>query len=245
MSTEPSVGGPSCTSLRYPAKIRVALELILEAHEYARDVDRDVWEFAVEIKRLLKAGLSRSDLRWLVCKGYVMHGREVTLDGDNRRRFLSTGELSFTRRTCFVLTEAGIRLARTVVVPAESSPSGLPTTYDVARADANGNGQAIAATPRWDGDRHELHVGDRLVKRFRWPASNQETVLAAFEEEGWPVKIDDPLPPQPMLDPKRRLNDTIKCLNRKQKNHVLHFRSDGTGEGVVWEFVEVDAFDGD
>ena len=34
------------------------------------------------------------------------------------------------------------------------------------------------------------------------------------------------------------LNDTIKCLNRKQKNALLHFRGDGTGEGVIWEVVE-------
>jgi hypothetical protein len=52
-----------------PAKITASLDLLLEAHEYARDVDRDVWDFAVEIKRLLKVGLSGSDLRWLACKG--------------------------------------------------------------------------------------------------------------------------------------------------------------------------------
>ena len=37
-------------------------------------------------------------------------------------------------------------------------------------------------------------------------------------------------------DPKRRLSDTIKCLNRKQANSLIHFRGDGTGEGIVWEF---------
>ena len=36
---------------------------------------------------------------------------------------------------------------------------------------------------------------------------------------------------------KRRLNDTIKCLNRGQVYRLLHFRGDGTGEGVLWEVV--------
>lgn len=46
---------------------------------------------------------------------------------------------------------------------------------------------------------------------------NQEMLLAAFQEEDRPCRIDDPLPPQPDQDARRRLSDTIKCLNRKQK----------------------------
>ena len=84
-------------------------------------------------------------------------------------------------------------------------------------------------------------MNGELVKRFKWPAANQEAVLSAFQEEGWPVRIDDPLPPQPEQDSKRRLGDTIKCLNRKQKSQLIHFRGDGTGQGVVWELVEPDA----
>jgi hypothetical protein len=92
--------------------------------------------------------------------------------------------------------------------------------------------------PHWDPRRRELRVGDKLVKRFRWPAVNQETVLAVFEEEGWPDRVDDPLPVVPEQDPKRRLHDTIKCLNRNQLHEIVHFRGDGTGEGVSWELVE-------
>jgi hypothetical protein len=60
-------------------------------------------------------------------------------------------------------------------------------------------------------------------------------VLNAFEEEGWPARIDDPLPPHSDQDPKRRLNDTIKCLNRKQVRELLRFHGDGSGEGILWE----------
>jgi hypothetical protein len=92
--------------------------------------------------------------------------------------------------------------------------------------------------PSWESDRHELRLGNVLVKQFKWPATNQEMVLAAFQEEAWPFRVDDPLPPHPDQDSKRRLSDTIKCLNRKQKNPLLRFRGDGTGEGVIWEMVE-------
>jgi hypothetical protein len=77
-------------------------------------------------------------------------------------------------------------------------------------------------------------LGGKLVKRFRVPSPNQERILAAFEEEGWPPRIDDPLPPHPEQEPKRRLRDTIKSLNRHQINRLLHLTGDGTGQGVRW-----------
>jgi hypothetical protein len=89
--------------------------------------------------------------------------------------------------------------------------------------------------PVWDKKCRELRLGDVVVKRFRWPASNQERILQAFQEEGWPPKIIDPLPPHPSICPKRRLHDAIKCLNRRQIDGLLRFRGDGTGQGVVVE----------
>ncbi len=94
-----------------------------------------------------------------------------------------------------------------------------------------------AACPLWDRDRQQLRVGNQIVKQFKVPAINQEAVLAAFEEEGWPVRIDDPLAPQPKIDPKRRLHDTINALNRNQRRSLLRFSGDGSGQGVRWEFI--------
>jgi hypothetical protein len=104
-----------------------------------------------------------------------------------------------------------------------------------AHANAGHGAERAQPAPRWDAERRELWFNRQLVKRFKWPADNQEKVLAAFEEEGWPGRIDDPLSPQPEQDPKRRLHDTIKRLNRDQTNALMHFRGDGTGEGVIWE----------
>ena len=63
-------------------------------------------------------------------------------------------------------------------------------------------------------------------------------MLAGFEEEQWPRRIDDPLQPVANMDAKMRLRNTIRTLNVKQKNLLIHFRAAGTGEHVIWEMVE-------
>ena len=57
--------------------------------------------------RLLVLGLTTSDLRWPVTKGYAAHGRELTTACDTTRRFRPARNLAFGKRTCFVLTDAG------------------------------------------------------------------------------------------------------------------------------------------
>jgi len=91
--------------------------------------------------------------------------------------------------------------------------------------------------PQWDQQCRVLRVGQCVVKQFRRPSPNQERVFAAFQEEDWPHRIDDPLPPQGEQEPKCRLHDTIKWLNRHQEHRLIRFLGDGTGEGVCWEFV--------
>jgi hypothetical protein len=91
--------------------------------------------------------------------------------------------------------------------------------------------------PQWDKERQELRLGDLVVKQFKVPAPNQELILAAFQEEGWPPRMDDPLPPHPEQDSKRRLHDTITTLNRHQKHRLIRFSGDGSGEGVRWELL--------
>ncbi|MEQ1828516.1 MAG: hypothetical protein ABL921_21315, partial [Pirellula sp.] len=90
--------------------------------------------------------------------------------------------------------------------------------------------------PYWDPVHRQLRVSDYIVKHFRWPARNQELVLTAFQEEGWPKQIDDPLSPVDGLQSKERLHDTIKGLNRHQKLRLIEFHGDGSGEGVLWRF---------
>ena len=79
-----------------------------------------------------------------------------------------------------------------------------------------------------------------IVKRFRVPARNQETILSVFEEEGWAEHIHDPLPVNHDIDAPTRLHDAINRLNRCQINPVLRFHGDGKGTGVFWDLSQAD-----
>ncbi|HEY3966020.1 MAG TPA: hypothetical protein VGM05_15780 [Planctomycetaceae bacterium] len=93
--------------------------------------------------------------------------------------------------------------------------------------------------PVWNPGAHELRLGSRLLKRFTRPAKSQEIILAAFQEEGWPELIDDPLPQDPSQDPKRRLHYTIHHLNRGQRPHLILFYVNGGGQSVHWRLASV------
>jgi hypothetical protein len=92
------------------------------------------------------------------------------------------------------------------------------------------------AIPFWDSERRELRVGDIVAKRFRQPARNQEIVLAAFQEEGWPPRIDNPLPGNGDTSEQDRLHDAVRRLNQ-QANRMIRFECDGRSEGIVWSLV--------
>ncbi len=132
-------------------------------------------------------------------------------------------------RSCFALTDAGLTLARSV----PDTPRFLTsTTGKASEAD-------LPPRPHWNAEARELSVDGQLVKRFKSPAQNQETVLCVFEEEGWPSRIDDPLSGGNghRQDSKRRLNDTVKGLNQYHATDLIRFASDGTGEDVRWDCV--------
>jgi hypothetical protein len=216
------------------------LRLLAEAYRYSREVERSVWDFAVEIDALHTVRATPSELRWLICKGYVAHASEITMPGDRTRTFRRppAAGLIFSRRTCFVLTDAGFAFAASL----NDGPSWLPRRLDPQSRgdDANPAACSAPAKPTWDRDRQELRVGQIVVKQFKVPAPNQERILAAFQEEDWPVHIDDPLPPAAEQDPKRRLHDTINSLNRNQKRSLLRFVGDGSGQGLRWELASGD-----
>src|SRR5262245_59329490 len=85
--------------------------------------------------------------------------------------------------------------------------------------------------PKWDRKRRELWFEGKLCKRVAETATAQISVLDAFEEEGWPEHIFDPLSPSGDVDPSQRLGDTLRRLN--SCGHLL-FRRDGKGEGICW-----------
>ncbi len=232
-SKSPDLNAAVRAAARNP--IRNALALFLEAHEYAREVQQSDWEFAVELAALLEAGCSRSALRWLTARGFLEHAWEKTRLNASSRSFKKTANLSLAANSCFVLTPSGIMMARQL----EQARGAVADVqeYENMRLDQVNNGYPLPHLPHWDSKLRELRLGTALIKAFTQPSPNQETILAVFQEEGWPVRIDNPLPPQHLEDGNRRLHDTITRLNRHQRHRVIRFRSDNNGEGVRWAII--------
>jgi hypothetical protein len=223
-----------------------ALYRLLKARTYADDTGRNAWDFAVTLGELRRDGATENELRWLVCRGYIDHATELITQTGGDRTFEHNVSLRFCRETAFVITGAGKTFARELLKQFERPNADIdivddaksfvlatqrivPKPADQSRPKSNG------LSPKWDRDRRELRLGSQLVKVFKLPSPMQEAIFMAFEEEGWPPRIDDPLPSHPDLLPKRRLHDTIKSLNRNQKNPLIRFMGDGTGEGIRWE----------
>jgi hypothetical protein len=95
----------------------------------------------------------------------------------------------------------------------------------------------VLLKPHWDRERRELRVGLMLVKRFGKTAPNQEHLLSAFEESGWPEGIDNPLPPTGTGNPVLRLHDTLRRLNATLQQPLLRFERDPDGHRVTWRYV--------
>jgi hypothetical protein len=198
-----------------------ALALLWEAREDAQCFGRDVWDFALRLSDLSAVGLPPTDVRWLLVNRLVEHRIESTRSGDAARVFEPSANLALADRSCFVATG----LAGAVAAPA------VPP---VAGRGCGAGDPAGRAVPLWDAASRQLLSGGRVVKRFPRPAPFQELLLAAFEEDGWPDRIDDPLPRTGGRDPDERLHDTVRRLNGHQVNRLIAFVRDGTGEGVCW-----------
>jgi len=246
----PSADGPA-RSKTAPINnnLRLGMDLLWQAYTYAQDSGADLWDFALEIDRLYATGLTISDLRWLVAKKFVEHGQESSVYGGPHRSFRPDAGFFFEAGTCVVLTPSGATFADRflngpVVSPQSTQPvetasiagGATASLENKSPAATNLNGSLhLACKPCWHSTRRELCLDETVVKRFRVPAYNQELILSAFEEDGWPEQIDDPLPMSHDVDPHARLHDAVNRLNRAQTNPLLRFHGNGTGTGVSWK----------
>lgn len=191
-----------------------------------QDLNIDPWEFALRLTHLVDLGVDESDLQWLFMHGYVAFRDRV-------RRCQPNTAVAAGGDRRFMITAAGVLASGLGREQVGSPPRG--SSYS---AESVGSRSCL---PCWDRKLRQLFFDGCLVKRFRLPASNQEVVLSAFEEEGWPPSIDDPLPVVPNQRPKQRLHVTIRHLNANHHNRVIRFCGNGTGEAVLWEPVAVSA----
>ena len=108
----------------------------------------------------------------------------------------------------------------------------------MTNSDQRHDGHGETRMPYWDDDLRELRYGDAVVKRYKRNAENQFIILRVFQEENWRHRISDPIPGDEGIDPKRRLNETIRRLNACHLDHLIAFSADGTGEGIQWRPVK-------
>lgn len=85
--------------------------------------------------------------------------------------------------------------------------------------------------PSWNKTRRELSYRGMVVRKVKnlGIAKNVVLVLDVFQEEGWPERIDDPMPGGKNS---RRLRYTISSLNERLDS--IRFSADGSGAGILW-----------
>jgi hypothetical protein len=129
--------------------------------------------------------------------------------------------------------------------PLSAAPVAPVTEAGGAGAEvAPGSPEAPAAplVPKWDKEHGDLLLGDTVARKVAKQARNLIPVLDAFEAQGWPKRIDDPIAlpinparaeePQRMVNA-QRLNDTVKTLNKDLNG--MRFHADGTGTRITWQ----------
>ena len=186
---------------------------------------------------LRAAGLQPRDLRWLLAKGYIVSVSADRVAFPKRPSPRAARSIDFGAADRFVATEEGVAFwARGPETSVDFESDARSVVAVIGPAEPIR--PQSESRPHWDAQRRELCVGETVVKRFRQPSPLQELLLTAFEEEGWPQRIADPLPRHPEQNPKRRLHDTIRSLNLNQRAPLMRFGGDGTGEGMIWEWTE-------
>lgn len=193
------------------SRLRSALVRLLGPSGSPALFGREASELVLEVGALRAAGLTMADLRWWLERNYLQWAAEESPAPEKQRVSRSGTKRSLSNNCRLVLTRAGFRVARLL----------------------------LAGIHYYDRELRELWARGELVKRFTQPAPDQDTVLSTFEELGWPRRIDDPLHfKRCRQGAKLRLRDTIKRLNKHQQRPSLHFRGNGNGEGILWEFVD-------
>lgn len=210
-------------------RLRAGLKLLLDGYSYSQELGANLWDFAIEIAFLYTAGLNNNDLRWLVGKGYVKHGLDTTAKGKVRPIEHRGGRMLLPSGSCFVLTGTGREFARKMVAGGESGVAKCQSerhSKDGLREQKD--------RPHWDSELHNLYWQGQLVKHFKHEAPFQEAILEAFQSCNWTQYVVVMLPREEGINPKERLREAIKNLNRNCARN-LRFVQEGNGGRVAWQ----------
>ncbi|SRR5579884_4018611 len=92
------------------------------------------------------------------------------------------------------------------------------------------------SVPRWCARAGTLSWRGTILRRVRIDAVYLRCLLDAFEQQGWPEWIANPLPHQPGMSRKQRLRQTLENLNRGMHLPGIRFHADKGG--VRWQVHE-------
>jgi len=95
--------------------------------------------------------------------------------------------------------------------------------------------ELLCAKPVWDNERGELSFAGDVIRKVSARATSVRPILDEFQREGWPSRIDDPLPFKTWYA--TRIQEACDSLRTNLTR--IDFRPDGSGKGVVWGLVEV------
>jgi hypothetical protein len=106
------------------------------------------------------------------------------------------------------------------------------TTYEWLLRAVGKNAPAVPRPDRpvWNGATGELRWKSRVIRRVRafTQASNIHVILTAFERQGWPDRIDNPLPLG-----QQQLHQTLRSLNRGLRG--MRFHALNGGRVITWK----------
>jgi hypothetical protein len=211
-------------------RFQSALVLLNDATNFARDTGRDAWDYCLRLEELLSAGLTVADCRWLADKKLV-EARD-TARARGRGRGIRPLRATFSRSTRFVLTAAGVAFAADLCSPIgrPRAPTGNGNPHRDWASDAMGG-------PRWDPRLLVLQVDDIAVKEFQAKARNQLVIVSAFDTQGWPRQIDNPLDSGGPAQRAQALADAVHGLNRNLRAKVIRFHTAEKGASVRYELL--------
>jgi hypothetical protein len=222
---------PSPTGVATPAEfisLVFAYLDLLAARWLAQARRRDPWERPVPVGALRQRGIHDGLLLWLRHQDQVVHLDRRLASPQRSPRPATT--LLPTEASGFALTPQGERFADSFLHDVLLAPGLAPFQAAWDRL------VLAPVLPQYDVDQRILHWGRHILKQYRQPSLNQEIVLATADELRWPPWFDDPLPRFLGMNPKVRLHNTVKALNRNQQNYFIHFKGDGTGTRIGWEY---------
>jgi len=203
----------------------------LELTQAAREARQRRWsprQNPIPLLSLHPDRVGSSVVLWLLYQSHIIFQYPGSRNGDSCPDACGSQRFNRAESGGFALTETGETFAEKF----------LSFTRDPAKEEAMKKaGQSLRLgrlTPCYDRDCRLFTWGRHILKHFRQPSYNQELILCAGEELDWPAWFDDPLPLKHGTNPKTRLHDTLKDLNRRQTMQLVHFMGDGTGRRVGW-----------